>query len=255
MSYASVASHNAPPLSQQPHPDPALLTTQPPTADNIADDASKLNIVGPDFKSNPATLTSEQDIPVQPPSQSRSYRFSPSSSHVQPQDDRKLPKGKEAHSDWEVAKHALFQPLTAGGLLGLVNVGLLSGAGYLLFTTPELRHSTRAVSVAAAATGLLFGIEGFFMDFFAAPRDVRREVSSVKRHGVLTEHLLRPGVLGGFVGLANTAVIGTVGYITYTHSQGSLWNRRSITTVSLALLTLWTGEGYLAEVYRRRKHD
>src|SRR4051812_30025494 len=62
MSYASIAAQNAPPLSEQPHPDTALLNTDPPTAPSTADDAAKVNVVAPDFRENPQTLTSEAEV-------------------------------------------------------------------------------------------------------------------------------------------------------------------------------------------------
>ncbi len=98
-----------PNLINQPHPDPALLTTEPPSADNIADDAAKLNIVSPDFKSHPATTTSVKDIPsdAAPPSTPSKRR-------------RYLDEVEQEGSYlFNVAKQYLFHPAIAGGLLGL----------------------------------------------------------------------------------------------------------------------------------------
>lgn len=54
MSYASVAAHNAPPPSQQPHPDPSLLTTEDDVSGGSLPDVSRnVNVAPHDFKSNP----------------------------------------------------------------------------------------------------------------------------------------------------------------------------------------------------------
>jgi hypothetical protein len=138
MSYASVASHNAPSPSQQvilftstscprhltllqPHPDPSLLNTKPPAADNIADDGAKVSVVSTDFKSNAAIYTSEGGLIVN----DDEYNDPPSD-----HDDRrkKLKKrakqgDREAEVDgeyiWEVVKRYLLQPGVAGGFIGL----------------------------------------------------------------------------------------------------------------------------------------
>lgn len=66
MSYAAVAGSNTLPQSQQPHPDPALFETgtSHSTPPSIPDDTKKVNVVPSDFKSHPATVTSEQHIPM-----------------------------------------------------------------------------------------------------------------------------------------------------------------------------------------------
>lgn len=103
-----------PNLINQPHADQGLLTTEPPSADNIADDAAKVNIVAPDFKQHPATTTSIQDIPADLPTPGA------------PSGGRKS-KGRryldEAEQEgfylWNVAKYYILQPSVAGGLVGL----------------------------------------------------------------------------------------------------------------------------------------
>lgn len=87
------------------------MNTEPPTADNIADDAVKLNIVSHDWKSNPATVTSES-------------RPAPSSEKVPAKAKAKARRyAHEAEVEgfhlWNVTKNYLFRPAVAGGLLGL----------------------------------------------------------------------------------------------------------------------------------------
>lgn len=54
MSYASIASHNAPAPEDQPHPDQALYTTQEDVSGGSLPDVSRnVNIAPSDFKSNP----------------------------------------------------------------------------------------------------------------------------------------------------------------------------------------------------------
>ncbi|KIJ61358.1 hypothetical protein HYDPIDRAFT_31442 [Hydnomerulius pinastri MD-312] len=243
MSYAKVAAHNAPPSSQQPHPDPALLNTEHGSVDSVADDIAKVNIVPSDFKQRPATYTSEAYVPedtegelISPgkkgPKGSRSRRF------------------QEAEAEgaylWEVTKQYLFRPGVAGGLIGIVNVGLLSGAGYALYTKPHLRRDTTIVSSAVGGALLLLGTEGYAAEKYRKTprgreeeRRAREEGSLIYKH--LREQILRP---------VNTGIIGTVGYYSYLNWDKPRWNRDIVTAASVGLLALWGGEGYLAERYR-----
>ncbi|RDX54970.1 hypothetical protein OH76DRAFT_1478465 [Lentinus brumalis] len=249
MSYASVAAHNAPPPSQQPHPDPALLTTEPPSADNIADDAAKLNIVSPDFKSHPATTTSVKDIPsdAAPPSTPSKRR-------------RYLDEVEQEGSYlFNVAKQYLFHPAIAGGLLGLINIGLISGAAYTFYTKPHLRRDTRAIASAVAGALTLLSAEGYAAEKYRETPRGQREAQKAKKEGAALyraarEHILRPGVLGGLLGVLNTAVLGAVGYFSYKNWDRPSWDRRTVSAVTVGLLTLWTGEGFLAERYRSKHH-
>ena len=103
----------------QPHPDPALLNTEPPTHNNIADDVAKINIVAPDFKEHPATTTSIQDVPADnlpPVSQ-------PSHKHPEGAADRARRYAHQAEDEGfyllDLAKHYILRPAVAGGLLGV----------------------------------------------------------------------------------------------------------------------------------------
>ncbi|KAH9911462.1 uncharacterized protein B0H18DRAFT_975722 [Fomitopsis serialis] len=255
MSYASVAAHNAPPPSEQPHPDQALFSTEPPSADNIADDAIKVNVVAPDFRSNPETTTS---ISGPPPVASGA----PKSGHhgAKGKGKRYLHEAEEEGSYLYVrARQYIFQPGVAGGLLGLVNVGLISFAGYSFYTKPSLRRDTRAIGSAAAATLLLLTGEGYAAGKYReTPRGQEEEAKAKKEGAALyryaREHILRPGVLGGLVGVVNAGVLGAIGYYAYTEWDRPRWDKRLVSAVSVGLLTLWSGEGYLAERYRETKH-
>lgn len=252
MSYASVAAHDAPPPSEQPRPNPALLTTERSSASNVIDDTLKVNVVSSDFKENPATYTSERYVPEDI-----------DDDLVDP--GRKAVKGKrnrrfqEAQAEgiylWEVTKHYLFRPGVAGGFIGLVNIGLLSTVGYEFYTKPGLRQNFTAISSAAAGVLLLIGTEGYAAEKYRQTPIGRQEERRARDEGTLIykhlrEQVFRPNVFGGLVGLVNTTILGAVGYYTYANWHKPKWNRDVVTAVAFGLITLWGGEGYLAERYR-----
>lgn len=207
-------------LLNQPLPDPALLNTDPPTADNIADDAAKVNLVSPDFKQNPATETSVQDVPsgVPTPGGGRRRRYI---DEVE----------REGFYVWNLAKQYLLHPGVAGGLIGLgmsrsrecgsdisnempiaVNVGLVSGAAYKFYNDPYLRRDTRAIVSAVAGALTLLGAEGYAAEKYRETPRGQREADKVKREGAAIyrtarEHILRPGVLGGLLGVCKSTYV------------------------------------------------
>ncbi|KAI0358604.1 hypothetical protein OH77DRAFT_1502450 [Trametes cingulata] len=256
MSYASVAAQNAPPPSQQPHPDPALLTTEPPSADNIAEDAAKLNVVAPDFKKHPATTTSVQDVPADIPAPGAPAPSGSGESRPR----RYLHEAEqEGFYLWNVAKHYLLQPSVAGGLIGLLNLGLIGGTAYTYYTKPHLRRDTRAIASTVAAALTLLSAEGYAAEKYRETPAGQREAAKAKKEGaalyrLAREHILRPGVLGGLLGVLNASILGAVGYFSYINWDRPHWDRRTVSAVTVGLLTLWTGEGYLAERYRSTHH-
>lgn len=266
MSYASVAAHNAPPAALQPKPDPSLLTTEPPTQDNIADDAAKLNVVAPDFKQHPETTTSTASVPIQPLPQPISGGVPLDTSGSGPAYGHRAADAakryvheaeEEGVHSWNVAKRYLLRPGVAGGLLGVVNLGLLSWAGYALYTKPGLRRDTRFLASATAAALTILGAEGYAAERYRETPAGREEEHKARAEGAALyraarENLLRPGVLGGILGFLNTAILGTVGYFAYKHWDAPRWDRRIVSAVSVGILTLWTGEGYIAEQYRKK---
>ena len=226
-SYASVTAKDAPPAALQPHPNPAFLNTEPPSHDNIADDVAKINIVGPDFKEHPETVTSTQDVPREDSATVESHarrtrRSTPA--------DRARKYAHQAEDEgfylWNYAQHYILRPSVAGGLLGigaskptytcirytyhilyfLVNVGLLGWAGYNLYTKPYLRHDRRLLATGAAVALGLFGVEGYAAEKYLETPAGREEERKAREEGALLyrkarEIVLRPGVLGGMVGL------------------------------------------------------
>ncbi|TRM65406.1 hypothetical protein BD626DRAFT_488682 [Schizophyllum amplum] len=259
MSYASVAATNAPPISEQPHADPALLTTETPQADNVADDAAKVTIVSPDYKEHPATITSE----TAPPPDMDNFPEMPSSAGGAG-GSKKNKRFQEAEAEGayllQVAKHYIFRPGVAGGLVGLVNIGLLAGAARAFYVNPGYRRDTKVLSSTAAATLALLGLEGYGAAWYANTPGGKAEAKKAKEEGTLVyrhtrEAVLRPGVLGGLLGLVNVGILGGVGYVSYTNWDKPSWDRRIVSAVSVGLLTLWGGEGFVAEQYYKDRHS
>ncbi|ESK85241.1 hypothetical protein Moror_11388 [Moniliophthora roreri MCA 2997] len=244
MSYADIASSNIPPT--QPQPDPALLTTPADVrgTNSIVDDTSKVNVVPHDFKSNPATVTSETKPP---PDEERESK-------------KKANKSlREAEAEglylWNMAKHYLLRPGVAGGLIGLANISLLASATHSFYTQPHLRRDRQVVASTIAGALAILGLEGYAAEKYRKTPRGQEEERRAKQEGAILyryakEHLLRPGVLGGLVGIVNAAVLGAVGYFSYINWDKPTWDRRVVSAVSVGLLTLWGGEGALAEKYR-----
>jgi len=241
-------------MSFQPHADPSLLNTTP-TTHSIADDAAKVNLVDPNFKSHPHTYTSEQQFTA-----GGSDDDFPHSTNK-----KKMNKHiKEAEAEgaylWDVAKQYLFRPGVAGGVIGLVNVGLLAGASRAFYVNPHYRRDTTVISSTVAATVALLSAEGYAAEQYRKTPRGQDEERRAKQEGTLIykhlrEQILRPNVLGGLVGVVNAGILGTIGYYSYVNWDKPSWDRRTVSAITLALLTLWTGEGFLAEQYHEKKRS
>ncbi|KAH9485328.1 Eukaryotic translation initiation factor 3 subunit C [Psilocybe cubensis] len=246
-SYASVAAHNAPPPERQPQPDPALLNTESPSHPNLADDTAKLNIVAPDFKQDPHTFTSESNIPVD---QEETQNLL--NGHDNPTSPRKVNKRKplaeeEAEDLWTTVKKYLIRPGVAGGLIGLVNIGLIASVGRAFYTQPHLRRDSRTICSVAGASIALLSIEGYAAEQYRQTPYGRKEEERARKEGALIfqhlhEQILRPRVLGGAVGIVNTAILGTIGYFSYANWDRT-WDKRLVSAVTIGILALWSGEG------------
>jgi len=88
----------------------------------------------------------------------------------------------------------------------VVNVGLLGYAGYLFYTTPAYRKDYRVLGGTAAAALALISAEGAVADAYLSTDEGQAELRRAEQEGsVLYRHtkevVLRPGVLGGLVGV------------------------------------------------------
>ncbi|KAI0796393.1 hypothetical protein BC629DRAFT_1505245 [Irpex lacteus] len=274
MSYASVAAHNAPPPLAQPYREPALLTMELPSQGNIADDAANLNIVFNEFRETPTTLTStadtgirEQSAPIPISGGVAAHGTSGAGT------SNENSKGKEAVDKakryaheledegfylWNLVKHQLLRPGVAGVLPALVNVGILGFTSYSRYMKPYLRRDTRLLSSAAAAALALLSADDYNAEKYCEAPAGQEEKGCARKEGavvyrVARDNLLRPDVLGVLVGLLNTAVIFTSGFVSHKHRDARQWDRRIISAVSVGLLMLCFGEGYLAEYYGREQ--
>ncbi|KAF7361953.1 hypothetical protein MVEN_00540300 [Mycena venus] len=158
---------------------------------------------------------------------------------------------------WESAKHYLFRPGVAGGLIGLVNIGLLAGAARAFYVNPHYRRDTQVISSTVAATLAILGAEGYAAEAYRKTAAGQEEERKAKEEGALIyrhlrEQILRPGTLGGLVGIINLAILGTIGYWSY-ENWSRPWDRRMVSAVSAGLLALSVGEGFLAEKSSERR--
>jgi hypothetical protein len=156
---------------------------------------------------------------------------------------------------WGTLKEYVLRPSVAGGLVGLVNVGLLSGIGRAFYIYPEYRRSPSVVSSTIAAALFLLAAEGYVAEACrrtpegkAAEKRARQEGSAIYKH--LREVILRPGYLGGLAGVVNLGVFGTVGYYSYQNWDRS-WDQRVVTGTTAALIALLAGEALAAEQYSK----
>ncbi|KAI6122593.1 hypothetical protein EV401DRAFT_1330479 [Pisolithus croceorrhizus] len=137
--YASVAAQNAPPPSDQPHPDPSLLTTESENPDPVPDLKTKVAIVPTDFKEGGR----------------RGGR-------------RSRETAAEGTYLWRRMKHFLFQPEVAGGLVGLLNTAVIGTVAYYGYRNWDKPRWNRQV-VASVSVGLLalWGAEGYIAEKFS----------------------------------------------------------------------------------------
>jgi len=255
MSYAKVAATNAPPSFQQPKPDQGLLVTES-SSTVLVDDSSKVNMAPSDFKSNPHTTTSDTPIIAQYESEDTSGKSKARKQKARHQLDKAEEEGMYL---WEKLREQLLRPGVAGGLIGLVNVGLLATVGYQFYARPALRSDAKVIGGTVAGVLLVLGVEGAGADAYANTDAGRAEAKQAKEEGAALyrhtkEVVLRPGVLGGLAGVINVGILGTVGYFAYQNWNLPHWDRRTVSMISAGLITLYAGEGYLAEQYKEKEY-
>ncbi|KAK8850527.1 hypothetical protein IAR55_004445 [Kwoniella newhampshirensis] len=154
---------------------------------------------------------------------------------------------------WDQTKEVVLRPGTLGGLIGVVNVGILGTIGYFAYTRKDQPWDRRIVGGAVAGTLALFGAEGYVADSYLHTPEGKQEAERAKAEGSkfylqAKEVVLRPQVAGGLVGAVNVAILGAVGYFSYKN-WNQPWDRRTVSTVAIGLLGLSGLEGYAGKVY------
>lgn len=76
----------------------------------------------------------------------------------------------------------------------------------------------------------------------------RAETVAEKYISQAMDILLRPGTLGGLMGIANVGLLGTLGYYAYTR-RNVPWNRNYVAAAAAGTLSLFATEGVVAERY------
>ncbi|SRR5258706_8788896 len=92
-----------------------------------------------------------------------------------------------------------------GGVLGVINIGLIGYAGYALYNTPAYRRDYRVIGGTAAAAFALITAEGALAESYLSTDEGQAELQRAEQEGsVLYRHakeiVLRPGVFGGLLG-------------------------------------------------------
>jgi gas vesicle protein len=76
----------------------------------------------------------------------------------------------------------------------------------------------------------------------------RAETVAEKYLSQAMDIILRPGTLGGLMGVANVGLLGTLGYYAYTR-RNIPWNRNYVAAAAASTLSLFATEGVVAERY------
>ncbi|WVQ85945.1 hypothetical protein IAT38_008113 [Cryptococcus sp. DSM 104549] len=157
---------------------------------------------------------------------------------------------------WDKTKDVVLRPGTLGGLIGVVNVGILGTIGYFAYTKKDQRWDPKIVGGAVAGTLALFGAEGYVAESYLETPEGKQEAQRAKEEGSklylhAKEVILRPQVAGGLVGALNVAILGAVGYVSYKH-WNERWDQRTVSAVAVGLLGLSGLEGYAGKVYQEK---
>lgn len=141
MSYADVTARNSAPLSEQPHPDPALLNTTQPSPSSVVDETKKINILSPNLKTYPSERYPSSSAPKQS-------------------------TNKEGED-----RHYLPSPDVTTGILSLFNVAILGAVGYFSYVNwNEPKWGLRTISTVSVGLLTLAGSEPFLLAWYQRKR-------------------------------------------------------------------------------------
>ncbi|WWC65052.1 uncharacterized protein I303_107666 [Kwoniella dejecticola CBS 10117] len=158
---------------------------------------------------------------------------------------------------WDQTKDVVLRPGTLGGLLGVVNVGILGTAGYFAYTRRDQPWDRRLVGGVVAGIATLFAGEGYLAESYLQTPEGKQEAERAKAEGSkfylqAKEVILRPQVAGGLAGAVNVAILGALGYFSY-QNWNRPWDRRTVSAISIGLLGLSGLEGYAGKVYKDKE--
>jgi len=90
-----------------------------------------------------------------------------------------------------------------------VNIGLLASVGRIFYVRPHLRRDVAAITSAVAAATAIIAVEGVASVRFCPTPQGREQQKKMKKQGAtvmhhLHEQIMRPGILGGMIGLGNS---------------------------------------------------
>jgi hypothetical protein len=146
----------------------------------------------------------------------------------------------------------------------LVNIGLLGGVGYLLYTNPQYRSDYKVLGGTVAGGLVVLGIEGAVAESYLQTPEGQREKERAEQEGSklfrqTKEIVLRPGVFGGILGVGtfisswiyictdcfsvNIGILGGLGYVGYTHWNEPVWDRRYVAGITAGTFALFAGQG------------
>ncbi|CAG7854845.1 SubName: Full=Uncharacterized protein {ECO:0000313/EMBL:CCA72283.1} [Serendipita indica DSM 11827] len=172
----------------------------------------------------------------------------------------RLRKAEEEGKDfWALTKEKVLQPAVAGGLVGILNLGVIGGLGYLFYTEPQYRSDYRTIGASAAGVLVLLTAEGAYADSVLNTPDGARLRQEAEEEGShlyrqTREIVLRPGVASGLFGIVNVGILGSLGYLAYSHWNEPVWDRRYVGGLTAGTAALFTLQGYLAEQYREKEY-
>ncbi|KAG7571012.1 hypothetical protein FFLO_00976 [Filobasidium floriforme] len=295
MSWADVAKKNAPPESEQPHPDQALLEGQhfegeTPAQHGIGDHG--VQVIDRDTFENPAPAEPVKAETLQPldlnsspapndpantdprtsssaPKATDAPKGSeikvPSAQEVGKKVDESVEKGKQTAKDAEEKGKQVAKDAEAKGKAAARDVEKKAerAADKVEETAKEVKGASKQLARDAEVKGKEL-VDNAAEKTKEVANDVEKKAKQLKREAKAEiqhaenvaaqyierakELVLRPGALGGLMGVANVGLLGTIGYYAYTR-RNVPWDRNYVGATAASVLALFGIEGVVAEQF------
>jgi hypothetical protein len=280
MSYAAMAAKNAPPEDQLPQPSQDLLDGHfagETEAVRVVDDSEKVAVVTPEWKEHPVTTTSIGENASAPAATSVEHR--PAPTHDEPHVSEVAPTPTPAQA-YQPPPGPSAEPPKAKDKErdlpeGSIKVGpdeeqvkraARKGEAKAKEVEKDVGHKVAQAEEKAEQVGEEVKKEGKRLG-----KDVKEyagkaeegakslgkkaraefneaETAAARYYAKSKEVLLRPGVLGGLLGVANVGIISALSYAAYQRREFA-WDRRIVAASVAGTLALFGAEGVLAERY------